>query len=107
VFKFVELTLINEQYIDMRIIHQPTDKFFKQSLLDQRVAKELFIKHLPLEIKSLIDFDCLNVIKNSFIDEAFKEFETDVLYQTKLINQDNPAYIYLLCEHQTSVCVFR
>lgn len=86
-----------------RIIHQPNDKIFKQSLLDIRVAKEFFKSHLSAELLDLIDLSSLSSSKQTFIDETYKAVEADVLYQVKLSNSNDSAYIYLLCENQSQV----
>jgi predicted transposase/invertase (TIGR01784 family) len=86
-----------------KIIHNPTDKLFKHGMSDLRVARELFNDHVPSKIKTLIDFNQISCEKNTFIDPAFKATEADVLYKAKLINSDEFAYLYLLCEHQSEI----
>lgn len=84
-----------------QIIHQPHDKFFKQSLRDRRVAIEFFQTHLPVELLEQIDLNTLKLEKHSFIDEAYKTTEADVVYSAQL--GTSLAYFYLLCEQQTEV----
>ena len=63
------------------------------------VAREFFEQHLPADFLQSMDMKTLQIDKNTFIDEAFKESEADVLYsvQTKL----GLVYLYILCEHQS------
>lgn len=80
-------------------IHQMSDKFFKKSLSNPKVAKEFFETHLPSYLKKLIDLETLVLQKESFIDEHFRASSADILYQAKC--GDSDAYLYLLCEHQS------
>ncbi len=81
-------------------LHQPHDHFFKRAMGDLRVAADFLQQHLPAEICKQIDFSTLKLSKNSFVDDALKNHEIDVLYQAS-INQED-AYIYLLLEHQSN-----
>lgn len=82
-------------------IRQPHDKFFKRSMSDARVAKDFFNAHLPIDLLRRVDLNTLKLKKQSFIDDAFKATEADVVYSIKL--DDTLAYFYLLCEHQSSI----
>lgn len=83
------------------IIHQPNDKLFKLAMAELAVAKEFFNAHLPARILEKIDLKSLKLQKGSFIDEAYKGTEADVLYSVQM--GENSAYLYLLCEQQTKV----
>jgi len=82
-------------------IHQPHDKLFKLSMSNLAVAKEFFIAHLPADILGKMDLHSLKAEKQSFIDDAYKTTEADVVYSVKMGNLT--AYLYLLCEQQTTV----
>ena len=82
-------------------IHQPHDKLFKLSMSNLAVAKEFFIAHLPATILEKIDLNSLKPEKQSFIDDTYKTTEADVVYSVKIGNLT--AYLYLLCEQQTTV----
>jgi len=82
-------------------IHQPNDKLFKLSLAKIPVAKEFFLAHLPADILKQIDLNTLEFQKETFIDEAYKSTEADVVYKVTIGN--TVGYLYLLCEHQTEV----
>jgi predicted transposase/invertase (TIGR01784 family) len=85
-------------------IHQPHDKLFKLSMAEQAVAKEFFAAHMPTALLEKIDLDSLKLEKESFVDEAYKTTEADVVYSAKM--GDTTAYLYLLCEQQTEVDAF-
>jgi len=66
------------------------------------VAREFFESHLPASLQEQLDFSTLKAEKDTFIDEAFKASEADLLYSVQLHNQST-AYLYLLCEHASTV----
>lgn len=78
----------------------PHDRFFRSSMQNPKVAHEFFMKHLPEQIKSIMDFGAVQLEPNSFIDDKLKLQITDMLYKTRLKNQ--PGYIYILVEQQSS-----
>lgn len=85
-------------------IHQPHDKLFKLSMSQLQVAKDFFIKHLPAELLQELDLETLELHKETFIDEAYKATEADVVYSVKLKGSNNlTTYLYLLCEQQTEI----
>ena len=76
------------------------DQFFRTAMQDPRVAKEFLQTYLPEQIANLIDLNQLELQKRSRANAIRKEAVVDVLFKTKLNNQD--AYVYLLLEHQSS-----
>ncbi len=83
------------------LIHQPNDKLFKLCLHEIIVAKEFFHAHLPTAILKQVDMDTLELQKETFIDEAYKTTEADVVYKVSLNNA--VGYLYVLTEHQTNI----
>jgi predicted transposase/invertase (TIGR01784 family) len=83
------------------VIHQPHDKFFKLSLAEPRVVKEFFTEHLPPAVLAKVDLTALKLENRTFIDETYKDTEADIVYSTQV--DGVTAYLYLLCEHQSSV----
>ena len=67
-----------------------------------RVAKDFFRAHLPKRLLALTDLEQLHLENHSFIDARYRQSASDVIYSTKL-NDDNHAYFYLLCEQQSTV----
>ncbi len=82
-------------------INQPMDKFFKQSMAEQLVALDFFKIYLPPRLLKKMDLTTLKLEKHSFIDEAYKAIEADVVYSVRFA--DTIAYLYLLCEQQSEV----
>jgi predicted transposase/invertase (TIGR01784 family) len=83
------------------VIHQPADKLFKLSMGEIGVAKEFFETYLPSHLQEKINLNSLKLEKQTFIDEAYKATEADIVYSVKLGQET--AYLYLLSEHQSSV----
>ena len=83
-------------------VHNPHDKFFRSAMAQVAVAREFFETHLPAKVRGQLDFTTLKAEKDTFVDDAFKASEVDLLYSIKLLNYST-AYIYLLCEHQSTV----
>jgi predicted transposase/invertase (TIGR01784 family) len=83
------------------VIHQPHDKFIKLSFGEPKVAQEFFSEHLPPALLQVIDLTTLQLQKQTFIDEHFKNSEADIIYSVQIA--DNIGYLYILCEHQSTV----
>ena len=84
------------------IIHSPHDKFFRTTMIQIRVAREFFESHLPPELLQQVDLSTLKIEKETFVTDAFKASEADLVYSVKL-NNNATAYLYLLCEHLSGV----
>lgn len=83
------------------VIHKPHDKLFWLALSDRRVAIEFFKAYLPLKIIEKIDLSTLEIENSKFINELFKDREADIIYKVKF--RDKNLYLYLHCEHQSTV----
>ncbi len=82
-------------------IHQAEDKLFKKALEITEVVRVFLEAHLPEGLLAQIDLDTLELQKNTFIDEAYKATEADVIYSVAL--RGMRGYIFILLEHQSSV----
>lgn len=82
-------------------IYSPHDKVFKSAMADVRIARDFFEHHLPSSIRNVIDFKTLRLWPNSYVDEKLALSCSDILYQVNIAG--NKAFLYLLCEHQSSV----
>ena len=80
------------------LIQNPHDRFFRSSMANPRMALEFLQHHLPDHIAELVDFNSLKLMPGSFLDEAMKQWMTDILYSVNFSGK--PGYIYLLIEHQ-------
>jgi len=79
-------------------IHNPHDAFFRLSLHIVNIAKDFFKANLPENILQKIDLDSLEIQPGSFVDEALKATQTDILYRVNFGNET--GYLYLLSEQQ-------
>ncbi len=82
-------------------IHNPHDKLFKSAMTDLRVARDFFEHYLPASILASVDLNALKLCPNSYVDPTLQVSLSDVLYEIKI--SEKSAYLYLLCEHQSSI----
>jgi predicted transposase/invertase (TIGR01784 family) len=85
----------------IQIIHQPADKFFKEAMTTIHVAKEFIEKNLKGEFLKQVTLPTLKVVKETFINKAFRKKEADLVYSVRI--NGNLGYFYILCEHQGKV----
>ncbi len=85
----------------MSTLHTPHDNLFKSAMADLRVARDFFEHHLPPAVLAAIDFNTLKLSSNTYVDIVLSDSASDILYQVTMA--EKPAYLYLLCEHQSSV----
>jgi predicted transposase/invertase (TIGR01784 family) len=78
----------------------PHDALFKHTFSQPQHAIELFRSLLPPAVVRHIDFDTLRVEPTSFIDDELRARFSDLLFGVHLAGQ--PAYLYLLFEHQSN-----
>jgi predicted transposase/invertase (TIGR01784 family) len=83
----------------METIHNPHDKLFHEIYSRKEEAQSFLEHYLPNEVLQHIEFDSLEICKDSFVDEDLKEFFSDILYTVNL--QGQPGYIYVLFEHKS------
>lgn len=76
------------------------DYFFRKMMSDIRVAREFFSTHLPQDILSATELDCLELQTGSHIDDLRQETIADILFKTKIAGRE--GYLYLLADHQSS-----
>jgi predicted transposase/invertase (TIGR01784 family) len=81
-------------------IHHPHDGFFKHSLSNLTVARDLLQAHLSQAITQRIQWDSLRLSNKSYTDEKLAQLHSDLVYTCQIDNQE--AYIYILIEQQTT-----
>jgi predicted transposase/invertase (TIGR01784 family) len=81
-------------------IYHPHDGFFKHSLSNLTVAKDLLQAHLSPAITQRIQWDSLRLNNKSYTDEKLVQLHSDVVYTCQIDNKS--AYIYILIEQQTT-----
>lgn len=83
----------------METITNPHDKLFRETWSNKEVAQDFLTRYLPPSVVALLDFATLEIAKDSFVDEALREYFSDILYR---INYGRAAgYVYLLFEHKS------
>lgn len=80
-------------------INTPHDKLFKKSMQIPAIAKEFLMMHLPNDIKNIINYETLETLPETFIDEKLSRSQVDALFKVK-IGQDD-LLIYILVEQQS------
>jgi predicted transposase/invertase (TIGR01784 family) len=81
------------------LIHQPHDKFFKNSFADVTVVREHLRAFLPKEISDKIDFESLVQDDTNYISEALQAHYADVVWN---VNYGRTGIkIALLYEHKS------
>ena len=67
-------------------------------LRKREFATHFFKEYLPENIVSQLDWRRFKVSKETFITSEFEDRFSDVIYETYI--KGNPAFIYILLEHQ-------
>ena len=83
-------------------IHQPHDKLFRTVFSDATEAASFLRASLPEPLSRELAWPTLTLLDGSFIDEALRESESDLLYQIKHGSSQEPVLVYILFEHQSS-----
>ena len=82
-------------------LHNPHDKFFKETFGNTEIAKDFLNNYLPQNIINIIDIDTLQPQKDSFINKELKECFTDLLFKVNI--NESEGNIYFLFEHKSYV----
>jgi predicted transposase YdaD len=84
-------------------LHQPHDKLFKEGFSDPANAAALLRQHLPAEVSALIQWDQLQLIPGSFLDDNLRHSHSDLLFSAPLAaDPESSACLHLLFEHQST-----
>lgn len=77
----------------------PHDKLWKTSLSDVRIAIDYFRQYLPISIFQNLELASLSLCSTTYVDNALRVTQSDVLYKARIAQQD--SYLYLLSDQQT------
>ena len=77
----------------------PHDRFFRETLSDRKTAVDFITTYLPGNVLNRIDIDQLEICKDSFIDEEFRDYFSDLLYRVGVFGEK--GYLYFLFEHKS------
>lgn len=78
---------------------QPHDVTFKDLFSKKEIAKDVIMQNLPKEILEDMDFNSLEQLDGSFINEKLEETFSDIIYGVNIKGRE--AYIALLLEHKS------
>ena len=84
----------------MADIVNPHDKFFKEVLSREEIARDFMIHYLPSDVVDLFDMTSLEIKKDSFVEKGLKEYFSDLLYCVDTKNGGS-SYVYVLFEHKS------
>ena len=74
-------------------------KFFEHEMHKKEIAEDLIKHYIPKDILELLDLKTLEIEKDSFVDDQYKEHFSDVLY--KITFSGKEGYIYFLFDHKS------
>ncbi len=81
-------------------IQSPYDGIFQGYMNNKEVAGSFLREYVSEKITRHLDFDTLEIYKDSFIDKELDRYYSDVLYQVKY--KGKPLLIYFLFEHKSA-----
>ena len=79
----------------------PHDRLFRTVFSDPTEAATFLQAHLPATLVNRLEWSNLALVETSFVDEALRESESDLLYTAPMKGSEQGAYLYLLFEHQS------
>lgn len=83
---------------ELHAVHHPHDALFRAVFGEPENTGELLRSTLPADITSAIEWRTLRHIEGSFVDEALRGQQADLLFAANLAGR--PVLIYLLLEHK-------
>ena len=83
-------------------LDHPHDRLFRMVFSDAAEAAGLLQAALPADVRDRIDWSTLSLQEGTFLDDALRESESDLLYEAGYGAGDEPVWLYLLLEHQST-----
>lgn len=80
---------------------QPHDKLFRSVFSDTDEAERFLRVHLPPGLVVRLDWSTLALVETSFVDDALRKSESDLLYTVQMSGAGTLVHLYLLFEHQS------
>ncbi|ETX07010.1 Rpn family recombination-promoting nuclease/putative transposase [Candidatus Entotheonella palauensis] len=84
-------------------IQNPHDKLVHAVLGDMASATSFLQLHLPQALRETLNWPTLKRLEASFVDEALRSSEADLLYEVEQVSGEDSVWLYVLLEHQSSV----
>ena len=88
-------------YVMSRDVRRPHDKLFRTVFSDHAEAAALLRAHLPESLAGDLQWSSLTLEDASFVDDRFRDSESDLLYAIERKTGDPPVWLYVLLEHQS------
>ena len=89
----------------MAAIRNPHDAFFRSSLARLDLARDFLEHYLPTEVVAGLDFDGLETLRDSFVDEELADHFSDLLFRVPTQDERGrggaPIQIAVLLEHKS------
>ncbi len=83
-------------------LYNPHDKFFKAMMAEKDIAIDFLKQFLPSEVSALIDYDSLELKKDSFLDDKLREIFADSVIQCRMkYDKESVFYLSVLIEHKS------
>ncbi|MFM8332882.1 MAG: Rpn family recombination-promoting nuclease/putative transposase [Candidatus Methylumidiphilus sp.] len=79
--------------------HDIHDRFFRETFSRREVAEGFLRSYLPEAVVAAIEWDTLEIAKDSFIEKALRQHFSDLLYTVRHCGR--ALKIYLLVEHKS------
>ncbi len=83
-------------------LYHPHDKLFRAVFSDSTEAASLLQVALPPALRGDFNWSTLTLLEGTFLDDALRESESDLLYEVEHIGTQETVWLYLLFEHQSS-----
>jgi predicted transposase/invertase (TIGR01784 family) len=78
-------------------MQQPHDKLFRAVFSDTGEAESFLRAHLPASLVQRLDWSTLELVETSFVDEALRESESDLLYTIQAQATMDSFLVLLTC----------
>lgn len=83
-------------------LDHPHDRLFRAVFSDAEEAAGLLQTVLSGELRDEVDWKTLKLLEGTFLDDALRESESDLLYEVAYGAEEERAWLYLLFEHQST-----
>ena len=83
-------------------LDHPHDRLFRAVFTDAGEAAGLLQGVLSGELREKVHWDSLKLLDGTFLDEALRESESDLLFEAGYGDEEDQLRLYLLFEHQST-----
>ena len=83
-------------------VSKPHDHLFRSVFREEAEAAGLLRAHLPEAVNNELLWSSLKGQEVSFIDDRLRDSESDLLYAVQRKADDEPVWLYVLLEHQST-----